>query len=218
MLTAGRRIRHDPRAIASLFGWLDRQMLVAPLDPVRGAPSRQDDWAHRNEVRAAGLAMNVEDVADEQLAPTRGRGTDARLEQRGGSRLAIGGASSPRVEPEPSSALETQTRTTPSPFGTVDESRSLLSHVSRSTVSPWRLLAHRGFPVSEDCRGAGSGRSVRPASAPARPSEVLDREHHDRARSASTEVVAGCAEGRRLRGRDVAWRRRGHSRSASVSR
>ncbi|MGZ6979953.1 MAG: alpha/beta hydrolase family protein [Acidimicrobiia bacterium] len=27
VLTAGRRIRHDPRAIASLFGWLDRQML-----------------------------------------------------------------------------------------------------------------------------------------------------------------------------------------------
>jgi len=26
VLTAGRRIRHDPRAIASLFGWLDRQM------------------------------------------------------------------------------------------------------------------------------------------------------------------------------------------------
>ena len=25
VLTAGRRIRHDPRAIASLFGWLDRQ-------------------------------------------------------------------------------------------------------------------------------------------------------------------------------------------------
>ena len=27
VLTAGRRIRHDPRAIASLFGWLDRQTL-----------------------------------------------------------------------------------------------------------------------------------------------------------------------------------------------
>ena len=26
VLMAGRRIRHDPRAIASLFGWLDRQM------------------------------------------------------------------------------------------------------------------------------------------------------------------------------------------------
>ena len=27
VMTAGRRIRHDPRAIASLFGWLDRQMM-----------------------------------------------------------------------------------------------------------------------------------------------------------------------------------------------
>ena len=27
VLTAGRRIRHDPRAIASLLGWLDRQTL-----------------------------------------------------------------------------------------------------------------------------------------------------------------------------------------------
>jgi putative redox protein len=25
--TAGRRLRHDPRAVASLLGWLDRQVL-----------------------------------------------------------------------------------------------------------------------------------------------------------------------------------------------
>ena len=29
--TAGRRLRHDPRAVASLLGWLDRQMLSPPL-------------------------------------------------------------------------------------------------------------------------------------------------------------------------------------------